>query len=112
MKPSPKDPPSGNPFEPTSLGDPFGALSESDTCPPSPAESPFVASVETPSGPSFGESHVSRQPAREPSLRKPPSKRLRNMPRVPRSSRKPLRNMSYVSRALHVQLTLEGGRVR
>src|SRR5436190_19011265 len=76
MKTSPKDPPSGNPFEPTSPEDPFGAPSESDTCPRSPAESPFEASVETPSGPSFGECHVSRQPARKPSLRKPPSKSL------------------------------------
>ena len=85
MKTSPKDPPpSGNPFEPTSPEDPFGALSEYDTCPRSPAESPFEASVETPSGPSFGECHVSQQPARKPSLRKPPSKRLRNMPRVPK----------------------------
>src|SRR5438128_8451728 len=45
---------------------------------------PFKASVETPSGPSFGECRVSRQPARKPSLRKTPSKRLRNMPRIPK----------------------------
>src|SRR5438128_1308597 len=36
-----EDPPFGNPFEPTSPEDPFGALSEYDTCPRSPTEAPF-----------------------------------------------------------------------
>ena len=76
--------------------DPYGALRSTPRV-PKPAESPFEASVETPSGPSFGECRVSRQPARKPPLRKPPSKRLRNMPRVPKVKPKaPLRNRSYV----------------
>src|SRR5438045_4276675 len=57
------------------------ALSEPS---PRPAECPFEASVGCPSGPSVEECHVSRQLARKPSLRKPPSKRLRNMPRIPK----------------------------
>src|SRR5438128_937902 len=65
---SPKDPPSGNPSEPTTPEDPFGALSEDDTYPRSPAKCPFEASVETLSGPSFGECRVSRQPPWKPSL--------------------------------------------
>src|SRR5436190_17963930 len=41
MKTSPKDSPSGNPFEPTSPEDPFGDLSEDDTCPRSSTDKPF-----------------------------------------------------------------------
>src|SRR5438128_1730709 len=48
------------------------------------AESPSKSPPKPPSGPSFGKCHLSRKPARKPSLRKPPSKRLRNMPRVPK----------------------------
>ncbi len=72
--------------------DPFGALSEEDTCSRSPAESPSKSPPKPPSGPSFGKCHLSRKPARKPSLRKPPLRKLlrnllrsylRKVPRVP-----------------------------